>query len=190
MKFIEKSNGLYITGIDGNDLAWRNLGGRPRDDNPDKKDHYVDIKVSDTKLLEFLIGQGVVVKDAPDYKNPDVLNHVVRFKAYPKIKRNPITGKESAVPKVVIKVISTGDARQLDIPSFGEADSVSRNSKDISIKFHIFSSDYHGMHYIPSIDEYYCSVEEIDDSNEDYLGDMYGVHNMDPNEGDDDVPFV
>jgi len=188
MKFIEKSNGLYITGIEIEDLAWRNLGGRVDSDDPGARpSHYIDLKVRDTNLLEYLLEQGVTVKDAPDYKNPDVINHVVRFKAYPKVKENPITHKTEHVPKVMIRVESTDTTRRLSIEEFREADRI--KASNISIRFHIYRSEYHGVHIIPSIDEYWCSVDEFTNDHEDYLSDLYGS-NQDPNEGVDDVPFV
>lgn len=187
MQFTTRRNGNYLTGIDATDFGYKNLGGRlQRNQGPnDKPSHYVDIKITDDEALEFFKKEQVKISERQDYNNPDEMVKIVKFKAYPKTRFDTRTGKDEQVPKVVLRNPETGDVVQLDAEDFDEFDR--STVTNVSIRFHIFASEYHGMHYIPVIDELWAD-DEFGPSNDedDYLAGQYGVKTA---QEEEEVPF-
>jgi hypothetical protein len=140
---------LYISGITKTDVKWSNIAGRlqPGEDPSTKPSHYFDLDITDPELLSYLVAAGVNVKETPDYHNPDELNHRVRFKIYP---------KTSPVIRVITP--STGVVRELQYGTWGEVDAL--NFTEMKIEFHIFRSDFHGTHFIPSVNILQVEADE------------------------------
>ena len=162
---------LYIKGIQKTDVKWSNIGGRlnANDDPSTKPSHYFDLDVTDPELLAYLVAAGVTVKETPDYHNPDEINHRVRFKIYPKT--NP-----------VIRVVtpSTGVVTDQPYGTWGEVDAL--NYTEMKIEFHIFKSDFHGTHFIPSVSILQVEADEgVGETGHSFSNEFFGYSSEDEN---------
>ena len=174
MQITERRTGLYLTDITTKDFGYKNLGGRLQSNQGagDKPSHYVDIKLRDPDVVRFFKKEQVKVTERQDYDNPDEMVFYVKFKAYPKTRFNGITGRDEVVPRIVLRDPDSEVTTQLEIEAFGEFDrSVVDN---VNIKFHIFKSEYHGVHYIPVIDELWADqVFGPENDDDDYIASLY-----------------
>lgn len=185
MKVVETKNAFVLEGIEKKDIRFSNLAGRMTGseyDNPDKPQHVFIVWLNDPNLAEyFKAEQGLKVKEIEREvkdENGDVtgtaLFYSLRFKAYPKMRPNRITGREEQYPKVIMK--TTNEAARLQSGSFGLVDSA--NVKNIDIRYHLYT---YKKDTIAVIDELWCVVDEtageVDDT---YLAEKYGY--------EDDIP--
>lgn len=190
MKLTERNAGLYLEDITRDDIRFANLAGRltgSRYDDPNKPKHEYVVWIDDPKILDKFREMNVTISEKVDPETEES-RFSVRFKAYPRMSRNPRTGKEEQRPKVMLK---TGDtAVRLDKDSFGLVDS--SYIQAVHIRFHLYQYDERKPDTIAAIDELWCVVDEhagfVDDT---YLDEKMGYYEEDhaPGEDEEDVPF-
>lgn len=190
MKLTERHSGLFLEEIKREDIRFANLGGRltgSRYDDPNKPKHEYVVWIDDPVILDKFKEMNVTISEKVDEESGES-RFSVRFKAYPKMGMNRLTGKEEQRPKVLLK---TGDnAVRLLKESFGLVDSA--YVKEVYIRFHLYQYDDRKPDCIAAIDELWCVVDEkagfVDDS---YLEEKLGYYEEDsaPAEGEE-VPFA
>jgi hypothetical protein len=187
MKLITRSNGLYLEGIQQNDIRFANLAGRmtgsPYDDPKNPKHVYV-VWIDDPGIVQAMMEQHVNVTEKPDVDDPKILRHSIQLKAYPKMRVNRNTGKEEQYPKVMLR--TTQKTVRLDQGAFGLVDSAHVESVDI--RLHTWQYDQRKPDQVAVIDELWLTVDEgAGEQDESYLDEKYGY--SEPEIGEDEVPF-
>lgn len=194
MKLTERHSGLFLEEIKREDIRFANLGGRltgSKYDDPNRPKHEYVVWIDDPVILDKFREMNVTISErvsVDEDTGKDTSRFSVRFKAYPKMAVNRLTGKEEQRPKVLLK---TGDnAVRLLKESFGLVDSA--YVKEVYIRFHLYQYDDRKPDCIAAIDELWCVVDEkagfVDDS---YLEEKLGYYEEDsaPGEGEE-VPFA
>ena len=180
MNFVRRNGYLYIENIRKEEIKFSNLGAKEINGN-ENPDHVYVLWINDQDLLEYLRNENAIVKEIPNINDPNIVRYTCQFKAYPKIRFNPRTGKDEVYPKVVLK--DGNVSKRLTIEEFSAADGF--YISEAFMRFHIYESDYRGTHYIPVIDELWCVTDPSvskGGSDDDYLAAKLGA--------DDEVPFV
>lgn len=180
MKVVETRNGIVVEGIEKKDIRFSNMAGRMTGseyDNPDKPQHVFIVWVEDEDMVRYFADQNLKVKEIEREvkdENGDVVGskvcYSVRFKAYPKMRPNKLTGREEPYPKVIMK--TSQDATRVGIGSLGLIDSA--NISSIDIRYHLYT---YKKDTIAVIDEMWVLVDEtageVDDT---YLAEKYGYY--------------
>lgn len=189
MKFTERKSGYFLEEIKRDDIRFANLGGRltgSKYDDPNKPKHEYVVWIDDPAILERFKEMNVTISERID-EETDESRYSVRFKAYPKMTTNRMTGKSEQRPKVLLK--SGDNAVRLEADSFGLVDSA--YVKDVYIRFHLYQYDDRKPDCIAAIDELWCIVDEtagfVDDS---YLEEKLGFFEEDSAPDDEEVPFA
>ena len=196
MKLVETSRGWILDEIRQSknpmesDIRYKNLAGVESDPRY-QPEHVIIVWVDDPEIRNVLVNElNFNVKEVERQlvdENGDVVGTTTRyslkFKAYPKIKENPISGRKQTYPIVILNV---GKNTRLEAESFKLVDSCSLET--MAIRFHAYKNPYDASRpAVATIDEIRAVADSsagvIDDS---YLDEKYGGFDDDP---DVDVPF-
>ena len=107
MKLTERNAGLYLEDITRDDIRFANLAGRltgSRYDDPNKPKHEYVVWIDDPKILDKFREMNVTISEKVDPETEES-RFSVRFKAYPRMSRNPRTGKDELrdnYPKLIL----------------------------------------------------------------------------------------
>ena len=185
MKFTQRSDNRFtIEGIKSTDIKFSNLAARPTKSayyDPERPQHVFVIWL-DNDTADALVDAGFNVNQADDSYNQLGMRPFIQFKAYPKLKPNPITAKEEQQPKVILK--TGGNTIRVTEKSFGLVDSAMVNNIDIS--FHAYKYDEHRPP-VATLDGLWCIADDTAGGRNDYFDDTYGY--SEPDFEPDEVPF-
>ena len=179
MKVVETRNGFVLEGIKKDDIRFSNLAGRMTGseyDDPERPQHVFIVWIENEDLVRYFADQELNVKEVTREvkdENGDTVGtkvcYSLRFKAYPKMRPNRLTGREEPYPKVIMK--TTNEASRINVGSFGLVDAANVDTIDIRYHLYVYKKDTIGV-----IDEMWVTVDEsageVDDT---YLSEKYGI---------------
>lgn len=175
MIFTERRHGLFLEEIEQQDIRFANLAGRPPKvpspyDDPNKPKHVYVVWLKDPDIIQKFRDLHVRVYETVDEYTGETL-YSVRFKAYPKMRFNKLTGKEEQYPRVMLK--SSMSTVRLPLEQFNQADSAYVSSVDI--KFHAWQYDQYKQDAVLSIDEIWITLDETaGEYDSSYLAEKHG----------------
>lgn len=185
MKLTKRGDSNFtIEGIKPIDIKYSNLGARPTKSiyyDPERPQHVFVIWL-DKDVADELAGCGFNVSETEDAYNQLGLRPFIQFKAYPKVRPNPISAKEEQHPKVILKTGS--NTIRISEKSFGLIDSAMIRNVDIS--FHSWKYDDHRPP-VAALDGLWCEADESAGGRNDYFDVDYGY--SEPDFEPDEVPF-
>lgn len=182
MKLTERRDGLYLEGLTEGDVRFANVGGRltgSQWEDPNNPKHSYVVNIHDKAIADELAGRGFNVKERVDAQTGEFETFTLEFRVYPGVRQSFKTGKDEVQPKVMLKSTTGTKYTRLDIPAFGEADSV--HVQEANIRFHL----YHNKRFnrnIAVIDELWVHLgQDAGTPDEDYYEAMLG--------GNEELPF-
>lgn len=190
MIFTERRNYLYLEEIEQRDIRFANLAGRPPKnpspyDDPNKPKHVYVVWLRDPDIVQKFRDLHVSVGETVDEYTGETL-YSVRFKAYPKMKFNRLTGKEEQYPRVILK--SSMSTVRLPLEQFNQADSAYVSSVDI--RFHTWQWNETKPDSIASIDEIWITLDETaGEYDSSYLAEKHGYEDNLVEGEEEEAPF-
>jgi len=183
MKLTERRDGLYLEDLTEGDVRFANVGGRLTGstwEDPNNPKHSYVVNIHDKAIADDLAGRGFNVKERLNAQTGEFETWTLEFRAYPGIRQNFKTGNDEVQPKIMLRSTTGTKYVQLDIPAFGEADSI--HIKEANIRFRL----YHNKRFnrnIAVIDQLWVWLsQDAGTPDEDYYESKLGG-------GDEEVPF-